>query len=263
MINSIDKQGILFSNGDNQYFPELYLQIAENKRPDILHCCLPALNVGWYIRQTQRHDKDFPFRGEGVDIDRFNYKSWVTQFYSIPVGDSIKLRYGSRMDTLHLSLRALRIHSLILLQDVALFDILKNNKWKRPIYFIKQGFDEVLFNWLRPYLRDEGLVLEFVPDSSLGVDVTTIERDLDKFSFSGYNDYSITLDDVSKQVGEQYYEMYLKVAGYKAEIEDWKGALSYIKQMKEVLPFDRLQPDKTVIERTDQLDRLVKLNSHQ
>jgi hypothetical protein len=262
VINSIDKHGIVLSNGDNQYFPELYLQTAEKQRPDILHCNLSLLNLGWSIKQYQRHDKDFPFIGEGVDINNFNYKNWVTHFSSIPIGDSTKLKYRSRMDTLHLSLRALRIHNLIFLQDVVLFDILKNNKWKRPIYFFKQDFDNVLYDWLKPYLRDEGLVFEFVPDSSLVVDVTKIERNLDRFNFSGYNDYSVPLDDVSKRVGEQYYEMYLEVAEYRAEIKDWKGVLRYIKQMKGFLPFDRLQPDKKVIERTEQLDEMIKTNLH-
>ncbi len=262
IINSIDKNGIVFNNGDNQYFPELYLQIGEKQRLDISHCNLSLLNLGWYIRQNQRHDKNFPFTGKGIDINNFNYKNWVTQFASISISDSTKLKYGSRMDTLHLSLRALRIHNLIFLQDAVLFDILKNNKWKRPIYLVKQGFDDVLYNWLKPYLRDEGLVLEFVPDSSLGFDATKVESNLGKFNLSGYNDYSVTLDDVSKNVGQQYYEMYLKVAGYKAETGNWKGALSYIKQMKEFLPFDRLQPEKQVIERTEQLDELIKTNLH-
>jgi hypothetical protein len=260
IINSIDRHGIVFSTGDNLYFPELYLQIAEKKRLDILHCNLGLLNVDWYIKQNQRHDKEFPFSEDGIDISKYEFKDWKTKYCSIAIADNVKKEYSTQVDTFHLSLPALRQNKSIFLGDWVLFNIFKNNKWERPIYFIKLGFESELYNWLKPYLRDEGLVFEFVPDSSLVFGEKKIEIHLDRFVFSGYNNYSIPIDDVARIVSGQYYEMYLEVAGYKTETKDWNGASSYMKQMKKFLPFDRLYPDQEVIERTEQFDELIKSN---
>jgi hypothetical protein len=261
LINSIDRHGIVFSYGDNQYFPELYLQIGEKLRPDILHCNLSLLNIDWYVTQNQRHDKDFPYKGEGIDISKAGHKNWVTEFSSIPVSDSVKLKYASRMDTVYLSLPALRQNNSNLISDVVLFDILKNDKWKRPIYFFKLGVDSALYNWLRPYLSDEGLVFQFVPDTSIHINTTAIETNLERFRIEGFNDNSVTIDDVSKEWTEQYYDMFLNVSRHKAEMGDWKGATQYLRQMEDLLPFERLQPGAKVVNGTNEMEELMRNNA--
>ncbi len=261
LINSIDKHGIVFSYGDNQYFPELYLQIGEKLRPDIIHCNLSLLNIDWYVTQNQRHDKDFPYKGEGIDISKIGHKDWVTESSSIPISDSVKLKCASRINTIHLSLPALRQNNSNSTSDVVLFDILKNDKWKRPIYFFKLGIDSGLYNWLKPYLSDEGLVFQFVPDTSMHINTTAIETNLKKFRIEGFNNNSITIDDVSKEWAEQYYDMFLIISKHKAEMRDWKGATQYLKHMKDLLPFDRLQPSEEVINETKEVEELIKTDT--
>ncbi len=260
LINSVDKHGILFGYGDNNYFPELYLQIGEKLRPDILHCNLNLLNCDWYVTQNQRHDKDFPYKGDGIDLLKMEYGNWVTRFSSIPISDSTKLEYGSRIDTVHLSLTAFRQkqNNLVLPADVVLFDILRNNNWERPIYFIKEGFDDGLYNLLKPYLSDEGMVFQFVPDTSRHINTTAIEANLKKFRIEGFNDNSITIDDDSREWAEQYYDIFLNVSTHKAEMRDWKEAMQYLKQMKDLLPFDRMQADEKVINETNEMEELIR-----
>jgi hypothetical protein len=260
IINSIESDGIVFSYGDNDYFPELYLQIGEKLRPDIVHCNLTLLNLDWYIRQKQRQDKNFPFRGDGIDVSKIEYKDWETKNLSIQIVGSVRKKYSTDLDTFCLSLPALRQNNYNLLEDLVLFDIIRNNQWKRPVYFVKQNLENEIYNWLKPYLRDEGLVYKFIPDSSNKVDVLTIEANLKKFKFPGYNDSSITLDDVSKKNGKQYYDMFLNVLKNKTESGDWKGAARYLKEMKEILPFNRLQPDPVVINESKETEELIKKN---
>ncbi len=44
-----------------------------------------------------------------------------------------------------------------------MLDILKNNDWKRPIYFTGGSFDDEEYFWMKEYLQLEGLVYKLVP----------------------------------------------------------------------------------------------------
>jgi len=139
-----------------------------------------------------------------------------------------------------------------------LFHLLTDNRWQRPVYFFKQGIDADLYHWLRPYLSDEGLVFRLVPDSTLPVNGAAIETNLRKFCFHGYNDASVTIDDVSRIVALQYYDMFLDVARDKAKRKEWNEAGESLAHMMELLPFDRLQPDDRVVGETKDLERLIE-----
>ncbi len=258
IINSIDRDGILFSNGDNNYFPELYLQIGEHQRPNIIQCNIDLLNLDWYIKQHQKNNKSFPFIGKGVNTTEVKQDNWKTDSFDISITDSIKTKYTSESDTFHLSLPALRENSYNLLQDVVLFDIFKNNKWTKPIYFTKWGLDPKLYSWLKPYLRDEGLVYKFVPDSSNEIDYSKIQSNLTKFKILGYNDSSIKLDDVSRNVGILYYDIFLNLSKWKIKTGDLKASADLLEQMKSVLPFDRLKPDEKILEETKAIGNFLK-----
>jgi hypothetical protein len=258
ILKSVGENGILFSFGDNDYFPEMYVQIGDNQRPDITQCCISLLNLDWYINQTQKHDKKFPFTGKGINTKQIEYENWETDFCSIPIDDNIKKKYSLQTDTFHFSLPALRENKTNLLQDLVLFDIIKSNKWGRPLYFLKSGFDSALYNWLSPYLCDEGLVYKFVPDSSHRINLKVIEANLNKFNITGYNNNSITLDNISHHIGLQYYESFLNVAKNKAATGDPKTSAVLLKKMKELLPFDRLQPDENTINETKELEESIK-----
>jgi hypothetical protein len=257
IMKSLDYGGIIFSYGDNDYFPEIYLQEAEKVRPDIIQCNLSLLNVDWYIRQNVRHHRDLPFKGENIDISRFDFPGWKTQLVSIPIEENERKKYGIESDTIMMPFPALRENNTNYLQDLVLFDIIKNNRWKKPIYFFKNGLESELYKWLRPYLRDEGLVYKFVPDSLNKINYSAIFGNLGKFDLSGYNDNSISLDEMSLKTGHKYYDIFLMVLQYKAEKKDFTGAMMYLKKMDALLPFGRLKPDKDLIDRTNGLRELV------
>jgi hypothetical protein len=261
IINSLDQNGILFSYGDNDYFPELYLQIGEKQRTDIINCNLSLLNLDWYIKQKQRHNKNFPFKGTEIDLGKTEYKDWKIKYLAIQLAEKVKKEYTSDLDTFYLSLPALRQDNSNFLEDLVLFDIFENNQWKVPIYFVKQGLESEIFKWLRPFLRDEGLVYKFVPDTVSYINISAIEKNLKIFRLNGYNNNSITLDDVSKRVAIQYYIMFLDVVKNKVEVGDWKEAAHYLKQMKELLPFDRLQPDEKIINEAKKIEGLIKTDA--
>ncbi len=259
LLSSIDKNGILFSLGDSDYFPELYLQVAEKHRTDVIVCAKNLLAVDWYVRQYQRHFKDFPYKGDDVDLNKGMYDKWVTQNAAIPLNDQVKKNYNTTIDTVQLSLPALHENNTNYLGDVVIYDIFKTNKFEKPIYFYK-GFDEkdAFYTWIKPYLCDVGMLYKLVPDSSMHTDMAAIEKNLDSFTIQGFNDNSIVPDDVSKSMATGYYDMFLSVIANKINKNDMKGAAKYLKKMKDLLPFEIMKPDVGIIKMTKVLEDALK-----
>jgi hypothetical protein len=257
IVGSVGKNGILFSYADNHYFPELYLQIAEKVRPDIDHCNLSLLNLEWYVQQKKRHDPAFPFRGSEVNLKQFLYENWKPISCELAVPDSLSMKYPGALKTIPLTLSALRENNTNLLQDLVLFDIIRNNQWGRPLYFVKQYMDPALNNWLKPWLSDEGLVYRLIPDSTMKTNGPAILKNLATFRVNGYSDNAVTLDNESKETGKLYYDLFLTVVKEKIKEGNWSEAFDYLSRMKEILPFQRLTPDQEIQNENNALEEMI------
>ena len=132
MINFLEPNSILITNGDNDTFPLWYLQEVEGIRKDVEIVNLSLIQINWYIEQLK--DRGIPMSFTYDEIERM-HPYWVRD---PETGD----------------------HKLITLKDIALHDIIRQVGQSRPIYFAVTVDD---FLGYYDNLELQGMVFKLVP----------------------------------------------------------------------------------------------------
>lgn len=246
VLNSCEKNAILFTSADNDSYPLWYAQEVEGYRRDVRAVLSEFLPVDWYINQLGNDypemgiipisfdDKDFlngkrlyvPIldRVEGsvnlkeiIDFVRSdNPKTKLTNYdtskidyipaqnFSIPVNKenfiksctSFKYDVNDIPNKINLKFKANNLFR----NDLLILDIILNNEWKRPIYFLnpsdlkKYGLDK--------YIHREGLAYRLLPFENDGSNEVNLISNTDyqynkfmnEFSWGGVDDNDVMLD---------------------------------------------------------------------
>ena len=146
IMNSMEPGGIIFTNGDNDTFPLWYIQEVEHVRRDCRVVNLSLLNTTWYIKQMRDMEPKVPISYGDEAID---------QMIPMRLPKDVNFKFGE-MDVNFPQGAAMYI------KDIILLDILRTNKWNRPLYFTttvpssnRSGLD--------PYLTMQGAVFKINP----------------------------------------------------------------------------------------------------
>jgi len=171
IINFLEKDAILITNGDNDTFPLWYLQEVEGVRNDVEVVNLSLLQINWYINQLKDRGVPMTFTYEQIEQMR---PYWTRD----PQTQELRL---------------------VSLKDIALHDIIREVNWSRPIYFAVTVDD---FMGYYDNLQLEGMVFRLVPTTGrhqVNVE-TTYENVFENYRY----DSLVDVDDGWRGMDEIY-----------------------------------------------------------
>ncbi len=185
ILQSLEKDAILFTNGDNDTFPLWFMQDVEGVRRDVRVVNLSLGQTLWYIHQLKNREpwgaKKIPlsFSNESLQADELStealsYQVGEAKEIVIPVKKEILARYTN--DTTIINSGQFRFTFtgtpigeekgktiyVFYVNHQLIADILKNTKFERPVYYAATVGPDV-FVGLENYLRYEGLALRVCP----------------------------------------------------------------------------------------------------
>jgi tetratricopeptide (TPR) repeat protein len=206
LLMSCEKDGILFTNGDNDTFPLWALQEAYGIRRDVRVVNLSLLNTKWYIKQLKKIEPQvrISFTDKQIEELEHGINPYTQPFrYQLPEA-GITVDIPSRKE-----LYAMRI------QDLMVVNIADAAKWIKPVYFAVTVSDDNLMG-LGPYLQMEGLVQRLVPTPVNEAGVLNLKRTLylldHVYRFSGLGDGSTPLNETSEKLLTNYAASYIQIA---------------------------------------------------
>jgi hypothetical protein len=269
ILQTCEKDAILFTNGDNDTFPLWYLQDVEGIRRDIRIVNLSLINTPWYIKQMRDsayypEARPVPISLSDVRIANIQPVLWEPREMELPVTPDAIARYGADSSVAaagkirFLMRNTLQVGSTkaIRIQDIMVRDIIFTNHWKQPIYFAvtvapdsKIGLDD--------YLWFHGLAWRLEPRQAsreeMGVDARVLQENLfnepEGFSRSpqyGYKfrtiaDPDVYFDENSTRLMVNYRSAFIRLAMYRSNMEnDRDGAIGALDRMETLIPRKKL-----------------------
>jgi hypothetical protein len=206
LLMSCEKDGILFTNGDNDTFPLWALQEAYGIRRDVRIVNLSLLNTKWYIKQLKKLEPRVPISFTEDQIEHLDHAInpivEPTQYTLPQAGITVSLPTRKELN-------AMRI------QDVMVVNIVDAAKWIRPVYFAVTVSDDNLMG-LGPYLQMEGVVQRVMPHRVAESAMLNLKRTLNLldhvYRFAGLGDGSTPLNETSEKLLTNYAASFIQIA---------------------------------------------------
>ncbi len=159
LLQSVEPNGVLITNGDNDSFPVWYAQLVEGVRPDVTIALVPYLNTDWYARQLlkqppARYDNSgiADFRALDTSLLRTSFGALTTaETDAIP--PYLLLQEPARFQ--HAGIDALIPAGYLQRDQLVVLQFIKSIFPQRPIHFSIGGYANSI--GLQDYVVTQGL----------------------------------------------------------------------------------------------------------
>ncbi len=272
LLQSCEKDAIIFTNGDNDTFPLWFLQEVEGIRKDVRVVNLSLLNTDWYIKQLRDQEPRVPIRMSDSQIEALRPMSMLELLamsgqvaeqeleglrrnppkkvkVSIPVPQEARARDLAELgewarpsapegaDRISFEVLPTLMGQGIRVQDYMVLHILYENQWRRPVYFAVTVSNENKLNLFR-YLRMDGLAFKVV---TVPGDYQVAPERLRKNLFEGFRyrslqDPSVYFTDNVKGLLQNYRAAFLRLATEYARAQRYAEMVETLDKMEEVMP---------------------------
>jgi len=205
ILNSCDKDAMIFTNGDNDTFPLWFLQQVEKNRTDVRVVNLSLLNTPWYIMQL-KYQMGVPIRLSDGQIENI-----------LP-----KMTTDGKM---------LRV------QDVMVEEIIRANNWKDPIYFaVTVSTDNRV--GLEKNFRMEGMAYRIVPEKGDELIEPDILNDklANVFRFRGIADPAVHKDVNDIRLIANYISAFLQLGEHYRHNKEFQKAVDITEKARQLYP---------------------------
>ncbi len=188
ILAGLDRNAVLFTNGDNDTFPIWYLQEVEHFRRDVTVVNLSLVNLTWYVKQLRNSASSLPLSYTDAELD--NLRPQV--FRDPTTGEA----------------------QWVLVRDYVVKDIVdanRRNANRRPVFFAVTIPRENM-DFYFPFLQMEGLAYRLTesraPD---GMPTTDADRLLANVLGAYKLDALLTGDDATRQA------LFAEKAGWRSD----------------------------------------------
>jgi len=250
ILQSCEKDAIVFTNGDNDTFPLWFLQYVYGIRTDVRVVNLSLLNTHWYIKQLKYEEPKVPISLSDAEIDNLDIRRWPEKkTITMPVP---RRRYqqdindlGERKSLIDLKEEAPAISfelgptfygQAIRVQDWMILNIIASNQFRKPIYFAVTVSPENMIN-LDDYLRMDGLCVKLVTYPGEQISPSKLKKNLfETFQYRNLNNPDVYYNDDIKGLLSNYRAAFLRLAGYFHQEKMNPEMIEIFDKMEEKLP---------------------------